>query len=86
MIGVDHGDVATGAELRIDLEELLVAQVQQVDLGIVEGWVHVLIQLTVPEHKTYFNIRPPYTCLPTVADNVRKVGYQKLVFRIHIRN
>jgi hypothetical protein len=32
-------------------EELLVSQVEQVDLGIVEGRVHVLVQLTVPAHK-----------------------------------
>ena len=44
-----HGGVSADTEAGVLGEELLVAQVQQVDLGVVQRRVHVLVQLTIPE-------------------------------------
>ncbi len=43
VFGVDHGGVAPRAEVRVELEEFLVAQMKQVDLGVVEGGVDMLV-------------------------------------------
>jgi hypothetical protein len=52
VVRIHHGCVATRAELRIELEELLVSEVKEIDLRVVEGRVHVLVQLPVPVYNT----------------------------------
>ena len=69
MVWVDHGGVAARAELRVELEELLVAQMEEVDLGVEEGRVHVLVQLPVPVvHKSLYGQAPIVQCLFITMD------------------
>ena len=58
MVGVAHGPVAAGAELLLLPVELLVAPVQQVDLGVVEGRVVLLVALPVDVAQEAREVRP----------------------------
>ena len=49
MLWIYHGCVVPVAKLRVALEELLVAEVEQVALGVVQARVAVLVQVAVTE-------------------------------------